>query len=302
MEPLSLDQLRVFVAVADAGGFAAAARELHRAQSAVSYAVANLERLLDVTLFDRSRQRATLTDAGHALLAEARVLCAQASRLSALARTFRAGVEPEVSLAVDVVFPTDRLAASLREFQDLFPGVRLDLRVETMWTVAELVAEGACVSGISGPVPQLPEGLVRRRIPGFRMLPVAAPDHPLSVSPGPFPLADTRRHIQLVLSDPSRLARGSEGPGLAGGASWRLGDLHTKHALLRAGLGWGFMPDHLIEADLASGALVRLPLADADDLPTPLYVLHRSDAPPGPAARWLIDRLSDLPPPSHQAS
>src|ERR1700744_5079799 len=136
-DALTLDQLRLFLAVVDAGGFSAAARALKRAQSAVSYGVANLERQLSTVLFDRSGRKPTLTHAGEELGAEARAVSAQADRLRARAHGIAQGVEPRLAIAVDHMFPLPALVHALREFRDRYPTVSLTLHTEGLRAVAE---------------------------------------------------------------------------------------------------------------------------------------------------------------------
>jgi DNA-binding transcriptional LysR family regulator len=123
-------------------------------------------------------------------------------------------------------------------------------------------------------------------------VPVAAPSHPLARKAGSVTAAEARAEVQLVLTDRSRLTDGLD-LGVMGLETWRLADLGAKHALLLAGVGWGSMPEPMVRDDLASGGLVRLALDHwAADLYT-LQAIHRSDTTPGPAARWLIDRIRD---------
>ena len=81
LDALTLDQMRIFAAVADAGGFRAAAARLRRVQSAVSHAIGNLEAQLGVALFDRSGRRPGLTAEGRSLVADARALLLQAAAM-----------------------------------------------------------------------------------------------------------------------------------------------------------------------------------------------------------------------------
>ena len=99
-----------------------------------------------------------------------------------------------------------------------------------------------------------------------------------------------RDHVQLVLTDRSELTRGQDF-GVLSTETWRLADLGAKRALLLAGLGWGSMPEAMVAEDIAAGRLVRLILEDLDAHPYPQYLIHRTDTPPGPAARWLAERL-----------
>ncbi len=294
MAPVTLDQLRVFLAVVDEASFSAAARALRRAQSAVSHAIATLERLLGVALFDRRAARGrkpTLTDAGRALLPEARAVVAGADALVSRAQRIVEGVEAQVTVAVDVMFPQRALFTALAAFQRQHPDVPVLLRTEALGAVVQAVLDGACQVGIAQPIGRFPKELERRPLSRIRMVPVVAPGHPLARRPDAIPMDELRRHVQLVLTDRSRLTEGFE-PGVVGGPAWRLADLGTKHECLRAGFGWGSMPLHLVADDLARERLVRIrPLEWEPDDPVPLRIVHRRAEPLGPATRWLLERL-----------
>ncbi len=195
----SLDQLRVLVAVADAGSFSAAARQLGRAQSVVSYTVANLEAQLGLALFERGRRRPELTQAGRALLEDARRVGLAVDRLRARAGGLTRGLEPELSLAMDVMFPNDWLVAALEDFAAAFPTVGLRLHVEPLGAAAQLVLDGRCTIGVAGWMAGDQPRLERREIAGTDMLPVAAPGHPLAALPAPVPPEALREHLQLCL-------------------------------------------------------------------------------------------------------
>jgi DNA-binding transcriptional LysR family regulator len=291
-EGLTLDQLRLFLAVIDAGGFSAASRSLRRAQSAVSYGIANLERQLGVALFDRGGRKPVLTAPGEELAAEARAVCAQVDRLRARAHGIAEGVEPRLALAVDQIFPLPALVAALRAFSERFPTVAFTLHSEALGAVAEQVASGACSVGIGAAVPRWPEGIERRPLARVPMVHVAARTHPLARRRGPLPGNVVSEYVQIVLADRSRLSADYE-IGVFSRKRWRILDLTAKHALLRAGLGWGGMPLHVVADDLAKKRLVRLDLEEAGP-PTfeaVLFALNRTADPPGPAARWLLQRL-----------
>jgi DNA-binding transcriptional LysR family regulator len=288
----TLDQLRILIAVADAGSFSAAARQLNRAQSVVSYTIANLEAQLGLALFDRRQRRPVLTEAGRAVLADARRIGRTIAELRARAAGLTAGLEAEVALVVDVMFPTARLVAALEAFACRYPSVALRLRVETLGAVLQLVQERVCGLGVCGPVGIPGQGLEQQLICQIELTPVAAPSHPLARLPSPIAAAALREHTQLVLTDRSRLTEGQDF-GVLALRTWRLGDLGAKHALLRAGLGWGNMPAEMVREDLARGRLVRLRPAEAMPYLFPLLLIRRTDTPPGPAAQWLAERLAE---------
>ena len=286
----TLDQLRIFLVVADEGSFNRAARKLGRALSVVSYGIAALESQLGVRLFDREgSRRPVLTDAGRALLADASAVVDEADGLVARARGIRQGLETEVALAVDVMVPSSTVAGVLRDFQEAFPTVNLRLHVEALGAVAALVLDKRADLAIAGPdILDLPE-LERRAVGSVELVPVAAPGHPLATR-DTIPPGETRQHLQLVLTDRSPLTEGREFSVLSP-RTWRLADLGAKHALLLEGIGWGNMPRDRVAEDLAAGRLVALCLPEAPQIDYQLHALWRKDSRPGPASSWMLDAL-----------
>ncbi|HWM60893.1 MAG TPA: LysR family transcriptional regulator, partial [Rhizomicrobium sp.] len=213
MEPKkpTLDQIAVFLAIVETGSFAAAARRLGRAASVISYAIANLESQLGVTLFARAgTARPALTDAGRAILSDSRGLAIALDGLLAKARGLTQGLEAEVSLVVDVMLPAKKLVKALDEFRKKYPTVALRLRVEALGAVTQAVLEGAAAFGISGPLEMASDLLTRGPAGSVKLLAVAAPDHPLALMAGPVSAAAARDHIQLVLTDRSALTDGRD--------------------------------------------------------------------------------------------
>ncbi|MDY7578907.1 LysR family transcriptional regulator [Herbaspirillum sp. RTI4] len=295
IERLSLDQLRVFAQVVDSGSFLAAARVVGRAQSAVSYAIATLEQQLGVALFDRSGYRPQLTPAGIALLRDARQVLDQADALQARAAAYSLGQELEVTLALDVFFPTNVLVDLLRRFSHDFPAVTLRLEIEALGAVAERVMDGRAMLGVLGSLPIIPASLLRIVLPDVLLVAVAAPGHALAAVPGRISERLLSQQTQLVLSDRSELTANLEFS-VHSRLSWRMSDLGTKHALLRAGIGWGYMPRHVVADDLAQGRLCELTTFahSPQGLSLPMQCVYRPDRPAGPALAWWLDALAAL--------
>ena len=288
----TFDQLRIFLAVVDAGSFAAAGRRLNRAVSVISYGIVNLEQQLGVTLFDREGSRKpVLTTAGRALLADARIIAQGVDGLRAKVKGLLDGLEAEVDLAVDVMLPSERLGRVLRTFAREFPTVQLRLHAEALGAIAAMVLDRAAVVGISGPLAAGVDGLESVSAGSVPMVPVAAPDHPLGRMEKIMPGAG-RDYTQLVLTDRSRFTEGHDYSVLSP-RTWRLADLGAKHALLREVIGWGNMPLPMIEADLVAGTLVRLALPDDTGGSYRFSGIWRRDEPPGPAASWLLQQFID---------
>ncbi|MDP4605831.1 MAG: LysR substrate-binding domain-containing protein, partial [Erythrobacter sp.] len=260
----TLDQLRIFIAVAEHASFGGAARAMGRAVSAVSYGIAQLEAQLGLSLFDREgSRRPVLTAAGEGLLAEARSVADRADALLAKARSLHAGQEAAITLVVDVMVSGEVTAHVLGAFRQMFPTCALTLRIEGLGAVAACLIDGEADLAIGGPVIGDQAGLERQAVGEIDLIPVAAPHHPLAnplaqegIAPG-----ESRRHLQLVLTDRSPLTEGREFSVLSP-LTWRLGDLGAKHSLLKEGLGWGNMPRAMVADDIAAGTLVELDLPE----------------------------------------
>ena len=274
----------------DAGSFAAAARRLGRATSVISYAITNLESQLGVSLFDRqSTRKPQLTEAGRTVLSEARTITNGINGLRAKVRGLLQGLEAEVHLVLDVMLPAARVVDALKAFRAEFPTVSLRLYIEALGAVRQMVLDRMATIGVCGPLDVEIAGLERIGVGSVELIPVAAPDHPLALAGRNAPGAG-RDHIQLVLTDRSRLSDGQD-RGVIGTQTWRLADLGSKHMLLREGIGWGYMPEPMVRDDLEGGRLVQLDLPEYKDGLLRLHAIHRTDTPPGPAGSWLIARF-----------
>lgn len=292
LDGVSLDQLRTFIAAVDEGSFSAAARKLHRVQSAVSGWVGSLEAQIGVVLFDRSGRYPKLTPAGVLLLADARSIVAGVDTMKARARLMASGLEAELSVVVDVFFPTAAVTQAAKAFAVQFPLTPLRLFVEGLGAAYQPVIDGRCSLGLLGTLPVGFPSLASERLGQVALVTVAAPGHPLAARPGPIPRAALAAHTQLVLTDRSPLLEGRDF-GVLSPSTWHLADLSTKHAFLKDGVGWGSMPLHMVAQDIELGALVRLEVEDLPREGTPLTMsaVYPAAAPPGPAGRWLIARM-----------
>jgi DNA-binding transcriptional LysR family regulator len=292
LDAVTLDQLRTFIAAADEGSFSGAGRKLRRAQSVISKTLANLEGQFGVKLFDRTRRRPVLTPQGQVLLAHARTAAGDVDLLKAQAKRLAGGLEPELSIVVEVMFPMAALTAAVTAFHAAFPLTPLRLYVEALGAVIQPVLDGRCTLAIPGALAFVPPQFSQEPLLQVPLVHVTSPRHPLASYGRPIPSSELAKHVQLVLTDRSTLSAGKEF-GVLSPRTWRLADLGAKHAFLRAGLGWGGMPAELVKSDLARGSLVEIVAADSppNGFVLSMHAVYRTDAPPGIAARWFIDRL-----------
>jgi DNA-binding transcriptional LysR family regulator len=273
--------------------------------------VRSLEDALEVTIFDRSGHRATLTDEGRLLLAEGRKVLAEAARLERMASELRRGWEPRLSIVVDGLLPLSPILRALRRFAGEGAPTRVGLRVEYLGGVRARFDRDEADLMIALDFAGAPT-LSARPVPPVEMLLLARPDHPLfgatrrsrvrgkrkpsprSRSAPPITRDDLAAHVELVVEDsrpggvpgPGRLSLGS--PHL-----FRLSDFHSKREALLEGVGFGWMPRHLVETDLAKGRLVPLGFEEGDRYVFHPHLASRRDPPPGPAARRVLSLLEE---------
>ena len=293
LDSLTLDQIRLFLAVADTGSFSKAAKQLNRAQSAVTYGIQKLEAQFGILLFDRTLYRPTLTEAGRALLPGARRIAEETNAFRDTARSLASGLEAELTIALDSMFPMPAVVKALRAFSAKFPTVQPRVYVQSLGAAAELVLDGTSMIGFL----QLffSDSALLKRFPmlTINLIPVVAPDHPLAALEGPIETHVLHRHVQLVLTDRSSLTAGRD-YGVLSGRAWRLADLGAKHSMLLAGLGWGNMPSHLVQNDIAQGRLKVIRPVEFDSRGAEIMMCgaYLADHRLGPAGQWMIDHLS----------
>jgi len=291
LDGITLDQLRTFIAAVDEGSFSAAGRKLRRAQSVVSQALANLEAQLGVKLFDRSARYPKLTDEGRSLLVDARSVADNVDGFKARARAMREGLEPELAVAMDVMYPMQAVTRAAMYSRKTYPHTPLRLYVEALGGVIRPVLDRSCSIGVIGSLPLVPDDLQSEPLLNVPFATVVSPSHGLATMRGVVTVSAAAKHVQLVLTDRTALSDGRDF-GVVSPLNWRLADLGAKHAFLRAGLGWGHMPLHMVKADLDSGALVKIRLEGVPrDFALPMRAVFRKDAPPGPAGRAFIAQL-----------
>lgn len=297
--PLNLDQLCVFITVVQTGSFSAAARQMNRAQSAVTYAIQQLEADLRIQLFDRTAYRPALSEAGAALLPGAKRLVREGGTLQAQADGIAAGLEPTLSLVVDSMVAMEPLTVVLRAFKERFPSVATRVCVESLGAAADRILDGTAHLGLVLALFAPLERLEREDAWSVDLVAVCAPTHPLALLQGlraaPITRDEVEEHLQLVLTDHSPRTRDAD-HGVLASDTWRLADLGAKHAMLRAGLGWGSMPSHIVAEDLANGRLTEIRLQHWDGtgrMPhLKIVVAYPLGGSLGPAGRWLFDTLS----------
>ena len=286
MKPLraTLDQWRALQAVVDYGGYAQAAQVLHRSQSSVSHAVARLQQQLGVQLLRVEGRRARLTEMGQLLLQQARQLLDDAARLERQARRLEQGWEAELRLVVDSAFPSALLMRVLQRFLPLGRGTRVQLEELVLSGVDDALQAGEADIAIGS---QVPTGFLGDPLLSVEFVAVAHPQHALHALERPLGVDDLRREVQVVARDSGSGHKRDVG-WLGARQRWTVSGLDTVLSAVCHGLGFAWLPEHLIAPALADGRLRPLPLREGARYCANLNLIIACPDRPGPASRELV--------------
>jgi DNA-binding transcriptional LysR family regulator len=252
----TLEQWQVLQAIVECGGYAQAAEALHRSQSSVSYMVAKLQEQLGVELLEIDGRRARLTRTGEALLAKARELLGGAFQLEQMATSLGEGWEPQVSIAVDSLFPVDLLVQVLRDFEPWAKHTHVNLEETVLSGSEDALVEKRVDIGITG---RIPPGFLGDVLMDIEFVAVAHPCHALHALGRELELDDLEKELQIVVRDSGTLNPRDHGF-LTGTRRWTVTNPQTRLEMLCAGLGFGWVPEHKIRKHLEEGTLRPLPL------------------------------------------
>ena len=287
----TLDQLLALDAISRTGSFAAAAADLHKVPSAVSYSIQSLEAAIGVDVFDRSRRKAILTDAGHKVLHSARSVIAAARDLERVASELKDGWEPELHVIVDGALPMDAVLDCIRRFSDPDIPTHLRLEVEYQEGVVDRFEEAggdlALVLGFAGNGDD--DDYDCTPLEPLELVLVAAAEHPLATQPV---TEDARsRYAELVVRDSSpRFMRRAKESFIGSGNVVYLSDFHSKRVGLLKSAGYGWIPRHFVAADLAEGRLVQIQATPNSWTYYP-QVAVKAGRELGPAARVFLNTI-----------
>lgn len=287
---LSLDALQVLDAIERGGSFAAAATELHRVPSAITYTVQQLEQDLDVLLFDRRGHRAKLTGAGFELLTEGRQLLRAATDLECRIHQVAKGWETELRIAVDTIIDPQRLFPLLAAFDLEASGTRIKLMTEVLGGNWDALISGRAdlVIGASGDLPS-GGGYATLPLGRFQFAFVAAPLHAICDEAQPLVEATIHKYRAVSVADSSRNLPARTVGLLSGQDVLTMPSMSAKIAAHVAGLGVGFLPRAIAEREARAGRLKILDVAIAK--PDGEMVIAWRPNRTGKALRWFITQF-----------
>ena len=286
---ITLEQWRSLIEVVDAGGYAQAAEKLCKSQSAVSYAVQKIESLLGVKAFEIQGRRAILTPTGQMLYRRALALVNEANDLERAAHKLSAGWEAVITIAAEILFPSDQLLTSLQRFGQESPGTRVELIESVLGGTADALLSGNVDLAIS---PQLPPGFLGDVLLRIRLQAVAHADHPLHQLGRELSYRDLRSYRHVVIRD-SGIKRDQRAVSVEVDQRWTVSQVATSIQAVCMGFGFAWLPEAHISEELRTGMLKPLPLREGYAREVPLYLILANPDFAGPGVRRLADILAE---------
>ncbi|UOF01020.1 LysR family transcriptional regulator [Bdellovibrio reynosensis] len=283
---MTLDQLQVLQTIVKLGSFRAASQELHRAQSAVSYAIRTLESELDFKLFTRDQYRPQLTPQGRAFLKKADDLIFQLTELQETAEFLKRGHEPIIRLAVSALWPLPSLISALKEFKTKFPHTEIKIIHDVLSNDEQLLEDHADIA--LGHIFNEQSLLVAEELFTVNMVAVCSADHPLAKFKGKATPQELAKHPQIIMSSTVKSSKRSAAI-INPDNVISVQDYLTKKEFLIAGLGWGRMPEHLVKEEIKKKSLVTV--INKPHVTT-VHIARHSQKELGPCGKFLWNYFS----------
>jgi DNA-binding transcriptional LysR family regulator len=288
---ITFDSLEALEAIDRHGSFAAAARALHKVQSAISYSVHQLEEGLGISLFDRRGHKAVLTDSGRMVLEEGRRVLAGARRIETLAARFGEDWEPRVEIVADGILPLDPIMRALRTMTDDGVPTHIQLKVEFLGGVQDRFEKDSADVMLVKDYARSAR-LVEHPLPEVEVVLVCASGHPLAQAGRPRSLSDLQAHVELTVHDSSESRRIRDARIFGGPRVFFLSDFVTKKQAIAMGLGYGWMPTYLVKDELALGSFREVPYSGGSRYAFGPRLVHPRDRPLRRAGLTLLRLLT----------
>ncbi len=279
---MNLYQLKILIKIVETGSFSGAAKNLSQTQPGVSIAVKKLESELGIKLFSRNQYRAQLTAEGNAIYQKAKRIVQQSDELLNLGKQLSSGIEPEIWIAIDSLFPTSIVIDLFRHYVETYAETRFDLSIEYVGGAKDrLMTSDANMAIFSKD--EIVAGLESKPLMKVHLFPVAAPDYPAARMDKELNDEELKQHIQVIVGDSSRSVRQETNPNyptgavglLKDGKHWIVNENTIKKEIIMAGLAWGRLPEYQIREELATRRLVPLKTRTVKPVEVEMHIVRK---------------------------
>lgn len=291
--PLTLDALKVLDAIARKKSFAAAADELFRVPSAITYTVNKLEEDLGIALFDRSKRKAEFTAVGKLLVEQGRLILQASEELTHIAKQSASGWELELRICIDSILQFNPIYELIAQFQAKHPWINIRITEEVFGGTWDALNSERCDLVIGAPDEPHTSGFSTHIIGNLEFVFAVAKDHPLAREPQPISNTLIKKYPSVVAADSSRHLPARSAGLIDGQTRITVPSVATKIDAQLVGLGVGYLPAHRINKELQTGQLLALTLEKPADRNHPLCIAWRSDN-KGKALAWFVKKIKQM--------
>lgn len=286
---ITAQALQVVITTARCGSFAAAAEELHKVPTALSYTVHKLESSLGVRLFERDGKQLRLTEAGRFFIKKGELILAELDELSFSTQRISAGVETRLSLSLNNIISMKPIYELLHDSERHFPQTEIHISIDVHDGVWDALLDKRADIAIGAPNLKAGNEIRCEDIGTAEWVFAISPDHPLAAYQRPLRAEDLRPWPAVCIRDTSVRLEPKVAWLLRGQKALVAPDYHSKIAMHLAGLGIGFLPYHICQPWLDDGRLVCMTIEEAKQ-PTPLYLAWSSEH-SRPCFSWWMEQL-----------
>ncbi|MGK5095105.1 LysR family transcriptional regulator [Deltaproteobacteria bacterium TL4] len=283
---MTLDQLKVLLTVVETGSFHAASEVLYRSRPAVSISIKNLEEELGILLFSREEYRPKLTHEGKIFCEKAQKVINHAEALQRLGEQLAIGVEPSITISINALCPLPAAMTILHFFRIDYPSVKMNLVVDYGKKPLKLLLAGEAHLALTELEDETGQ-LETLKWSTIKLLPVATPSFPLLEMKTEHSLEDILDYVQIVIksgyNDPTEAVEILHEK--YGNNYWEVSDFYIQRQIILSALGWGIMPQHLIQNELENGSLVPLNSKNIREKEIDIFLTRRVDRAIGPVAQ-----------------
>ncbi|CAA0102596.1 HTH-type transcriptional regulator YhaJ [BD1-7 clade bacterium] len=274
--PVSLEALLVLDAIEYRGSYAAAAEQLNRVPSALSYIVQKLEEQLNVTLFVRQGRQAVLTPAGRHLLIEGRKVLLAVNALSEQTQTIANGWEPKIQIACDSIIDIKRVFAGIQRFLAEHENMEIDVKEEVMNGTWEALIEDRVdlVIGAPGPVPYQ-KGIRAIKMKELDNILVVSKSHRLSKVKLPIQTSELSKYRSVVVHDSAKNEIPWSISIIEGSQRFYVSTISHKIEAIISGIGIGYLPSAIAQKYIDSGELTEVEITEKKE-PQDLFVAWKT--------------------------
>ncbi len=287
---IPLEALQALDSIDRKGSFAAAAEELYRVPSAITYTIKKLEEQLNIKLFDREKQRAQLTSTGRLVLEKGRHILQQVQQLEEQAQLAESGWEKQLRIVIDTILPCEPFWPLMMELQQEQPWLDIQILDEALSGCWEALTDDRAdlIIGVSG---DEPAGGQCQKTPLGNITPIlcCSPKHPAAQLNAPIDHEQLSQYTHIVISDSARLLP-HRNVGMMGiQRTLAVSDLTQKTSALLNGIGISHLPEYVAMPFIQQQHLVALNTSSPPS-PAPFFMAWKKQG-AGKANQWLREAI-----------